>query len=226
MNAVSDEIAIVLAGRSYTYQLLKQVFGHEPSVHLLKTVLNEFTWEVLELFLDEECLVPYKELFAELNKAVLADSDATISRLKSEYVYLLIGPDKLPAPPWESVYVNKARVIFQESTLKVRKAYLEHQLLPAEYPHVADDHIAIELDFMAKLGKMCQDYFEAGDIPQTRKILTDQRDFLQNHLLVWIDEFAQQIQNSKTHHFYPPMASLTAQLLRTDLSIIEELLKE
>ncbi|MCB8816455.1 molecular chaperone TorD family protein [Desulfosporosinus shakirovi] len=74
----------------------------------------------------------------------------------TEYTRLFIGPTKLPVPPWESVYVSKERLLFQESSLKVRQrqCYLNYNFLPAKYRSEADDHIALELDFMYNLSSL------------------------------------------------------------------------
>jgi len=219
-----DEILIVLAGRSYIYQLLAHVFREEPSSQLLEGLTGGFTEEVLDIMLDEECLAHYTELFARIRTALSTDPDDTIDRLKSEYVYLMLGPEKLPAPPWESVYVNKAPLLFQESTLKVRQTYLEYDLLPAAYPHEADDHLALELNYMAHLAQLSRESFEKNDIHQMRKTLSDQKAFLENHLLVWIGDFAEQIQSSKKRYFYPQMASLTKHIVHADYASLDELL--
>jgi TorA maturation chaperone TorD len=165
----------------------------------------------------------FVELFDKLRNAILTDQEALLDKLKTEYTYLMIGPDKLPAPPWESVYRTKERLIFQESTLAVRRAYLKYQFLPANYPHEADDHIALELDFMAHLAKLTLESFEDNGIEEVKRLLADQKSFLDEHLLVWIDQFADQIQNSKTHYFYPQIAVLTKQLVGIDADVIDEL---
>lgn len=152
------------------------------------------------------------------------EAEITLDKLQSEYIHLLIGPNKLPAPPWESVYLTKERLIFQESTLKVRQAYLEYQFLPANYPHEADDHLALELDFMAHLAELAGENFEEGKTKEAKKILLDQKAFLKKHLLVWIGEFAEQIQQSKTHYFYPQIAKLAAQILKVDLVTLDEMI--
>ena len=224
MSTRRDEIAIALTSCNYIYRLLKQVFAGEPSPELVQALTDEFTEEVLTLLLSEESLAPYKELFAQLKQAVSANPDKTIGYLKSEFVYLMWGPGQLPAPPWESVYVNKTRMLFQQSTLEVRRAYLEYNLLPAEYPHVADDHIAIELDFLAQLGQLAEESLEAGDIPKLQKILSGQKEFLEKHLLVWIGDFAREIQSSKTHYLYPQMACLTKELLHASHSALTEMI--
>ena len=224
MDSQYNAIAIILANRCYLYILLRHVFGHEPNREMLKAVTSDHTREAMELISDGDEFVPYIERFAKLRQAVSNDTETVLDRLKSEYTYLLIGPNKLPAPPWESVYITKERLILQESTLQVRRAYLAYQFLPANYPHEADDHIAIELDFMARLSQMSREAYEEDDGEKLGKLLSDQKTFLEEHMLNWVGEFSKQIQSSKTHHFYPQMAVLTEQVLRIDRDILEELL--
>jgi len=223
MASHDDAMAIVLSGRGYLYQLLQHVFGHEPGRELLDAVTGEHTREVMELLSDEGEYGPDLELLSELREAIETDPEAVLDRLKSEYTYLLIGPNKLPAPPWESVYVTKERLILQESTLRVRRAYLKYQLLPAEYPHVADDHIAMELDFMARLAQMSQKSLEERDMEKLKTLLADQSAFLDEHLLKWVGAFAEEMQGAKTRHFYPQMARLTERFLRNDRNLLDEL---
>ena len=51
---------------------------------------------------------------------------------------MFIGSGNLGAPPWESTYVGKEGLLFQESTLKVRHEYAESGYLPQDYSKVAD----------------------------------------------------------------------------------------
>lgn len=226
MTTQEDGIAIILANRHYLYQLLQRIFGNEPNPELLDIVTDEHTREALELMLDEDddhlqtCLA----LFTELRSVLCIDTAAALDRLGDEYTRLLIGPHKLPAPPWESVYVTKERTLFQENTLKVRRTYLKYQFLPANYPHEADDHLAFELDFMAHLARLTSASFDEHSTADAKQLLHDQKTFLDEHLLVWIGGFARDIQNSKTHYFYPQMAALTKQFLHTDHQVLDELL--
>jgi TorA maturation chaperone TorD len=226
MDTQNDAIAILLANRSYLYTLLQRTFGNEPSAELLAILTGPLTKEALQL-LDEEdgqLMGDYLKLLDRVGQAMTDDAEETLDKLKGEYTYLLIGPNKLPAPPWESVYVTKERTIFQESTLQVRRTYLEYSFLPANYPHEADDHLALELDFMAHLARVTEENFENKNIEEVKKVLLDQQRFLQEHLLVWIGDFAQEIQKGKTQYLYPPMATLTETLLKLDNAVIEEIL--
>lgn len=226
MSYLNDGIAIVLANRNNIYELLKHLFGYEPTLELMKVTVEKHTRDVLKLMLDEDehQFDDYFDLLNKLENSITSEAAGTMEKLKCEYTYLMIGPSKLPAPPWESVYLSKDRIIFQESTLKVRRAYLKYQFLPANYPHEADDHIALELDFMAHLSKLSLERFEEENIEALIKLLHDQKEFLEEHLLKWIGEFAKQIQLSKTKHFYPQTAVLTEQVLKIDAETLDELI--
>ncbi|EHQ91501.1 TorD/DmsD family molecular chaperone [Desulfosporosinus youngiae] len=226
MTTQNDGIAIVLANRHYLYGLLQHVFGHEPSFELIEIALSEHTQNALKLVLDEEQdkLGDYLLVLKKLEQSFSADRRGTLDKLKSEYTYLMLGPNKLPAPPWESVYLTEERMIFQESTLKVRQAYLNYQFLPAKYPHEADDHIALELDFMAHLAQLALQRFEEEKFEEVKKLLIDQREFLARHLLLWISGFAAQIQASRTHLLYPAVAALTERVLKRDATVLDELI--
>lgn len=226
MSTQNDNIAILLANRYYLYRLLQRIFADEPSKELMAIVTNEHTKEALQLLIyeDDNQFDPDIDLLGQLKEAITADSKGTLDELKSEYTALLIGPTQLPAPPWESVYVTKEPTLFQESTLEVRRAYLKYDFLPANYPHEADDHLALELDFMAHLAELTQKSFEAEKNDEAKKTLLDQKYFLEKHLLVWIGDFAKQIQESKTHHLYPQMAILTEKVLKLDAALVEELI--
>lgn len=225
MTTQNDAIAIVLVNRNYLYELFQHIFGNEPNLELIEIATSEHTQVALGLLdEDEHKFDTYLGLLAELKQAISTNADNTLDKLKSEYTYLMIGPNKLPAPPWESVYLTEERTIFQESTLKVRRAYLEYQFLPANYPHEADDHLALELSFMAHLAKLTQEHFEEEAIAEVKKLLTDQKAFLEEHLLLWISDFAEQIQVSKTHHLYPQMATLTEQVLKIDAAVLDAII--
>lgn len=224
MQTHNDEIVIILANRFYLYDLLQHIFGNEPSLQLLQIATGEHTQEAIQLLETKDN--EFADIQALLNKvkdSILSNPDEFLDKLVSEYTYLLLGPNKLPAPPWESVYRTKERLIFQESTLSVRRIYLKHQFLPANYPHEADDHIALELNFMAHLAKLSLEKFERESIDEVKQLLADQKSFLAEHLLLWISQFADQIQGAKTHYFYPQVALLTKRFLHTDADIIDEL---
>lgn len=226
MTTQRDGISLVLTNRVYLYKLLQRFFGSEPSFELIEIAASDHTKEALQLILNEDqnAFDSYLVLLEELNKAISFDAEGTLDKLRSEYTTLMVGPNNLPAPPWESVYRTKERIIFQECTLEVRRAYLEYNFLPEKYLSEADDHLALELDFVAHLANLSQSRFEEANYEEVKKLLSDQKAFLDQHLLLWIGDFAEQMQLSGRHDLYPQMALLTEQVLKIDAFVLDELI--
>lgn len=144
--------------------------------------------------------------------------------LRWDYTRLFVGPYKIPAPPWESVYRNKDRLLFQAETLEVRHAYFKYCFMPRKFGHEADDHLGLELDFMYQLTLMARKEIEKGASEALREILKDQKAFLQEHLLRWVPEFSRQVLKNCQTDFYRGMAMILAGYLALDLTALDELL--
>ena len=167
----------------------------------------------------------------------------TVDDLRSEYTRQFIGPASLPAPPWESVFRAQKPVLFQESTLAVRAAYRAAGFKAAGYPHEADDHLATELSFMAALAEQTLAAVGATDdalaadgaaiaadaaaetSAERFAVLVDaQRRFLDEHLLVWIGEYASRLTDAaRPRSVYAAAASVAALVCRRDSDLLAEL---
>ena len=109
--------------RSFAYDVLRQVFLQEPTKDLLQSIekgqyLREFPF-IHENFHIEEGVKNVTVFFKE------HDIDEIYDQLHWDYTRMFIGPYELPAPLWESAYVNDERLLFQSETLVVRQAYLK-----------------------------------------------------------------------------------------------------
>jgi TorA maturation chaperone TorD len=221
-----NEVQILLSGLTLVYKLFQSVFGNEPSKEQLKILCSQASREALELFGDEACS-DYMQSLKVFNAFCIQyenQPEATLEELQSEYTRLLLGPEKLPAYPWESVYVTKERLLFQKSTLEVRDCYRAFGFIPAEYPHVADDHIALELDFLGRLSEMAEKASNQNEKEEVIRFLEAQKDFMRRHLLNWVPDFARQMQQSKTNVFYPNAAILLSEFLKKANQAIDEIL--
>ena len=141
VEMASEELETALSARRYMYAALQSLFGNEPSSERLQAIS-------LPLLREASAVLGIGGA-DELSEAIeIASTD--LEKLKGEYTRLFIGPNELPAPLWESVYVTKERILFHRRTLEVRNFYRSEGLIPQMYPSVADDHIALELDFSAR----------------------------------------------------------------------------
>lgn len=222
----NESIEILLSNRTYLYELLHTVFSGVPNEELLHIISGESTQEAFRLLSEEDGdLMAKMAHFTSRQDAKLAEDPKYMDEVKSEYTRLLIGPGKLVAYPWESTYNGKENLLFQESTLRVRQAYRKYGYLPEEYPKVADDHIALELHFMAKLSERALHSFQEGNTDDTRQVLKDQKIFMKYHLLNWLPKYAENIQKSRTAIFYPQFAIATDAFVKIDNELIDEILE-
>ena len=68
---------------------------------------------------------------------------------RCDYVRLMVGEGEPLAPPWESVWVNSERSLFQKCTLDVRRRYAAAGVEVANKYHEPDDHIGYEMEFIS-----------------------------------------------------------------------------
>jgi TorA maturation chaperone TorD len=217
-----DAIAAALANRSFVYTYLWRAFAAEPDEALLATVASDQA--------TEECVILAGEgsRAAQEQRVLVSTASApdALEALKSDYTRLFIGPGKLPAPPWESVYVAGEDLLFQPSTLEVRDAYRKAGYQATGYPHEADDHLATELGFMEALAKDSQAAYDAGDSAKLRLLLSQQTMFLAQHLNVWLPQFVERLLNTespKFGEFYPRFAVLARELCAADAAALVEI---
>lgn len=204
--------------RMYAYGVLNRIFLEEPTKDFLQWLKAD---QLLKIFPFQE-EHPLIKQGIELADQSLEDLDLVrYERIRWDYTRLFVGPHKAPAPPWESVYMNKERLIFQEETLNVRRAYLKYCLTPKNFGQEADDHLGYELDFMYQL---CQLSLE--NIEFIGSILSDQKDFLENHILKWVPLICKDICFHAKTDFYKGMAMCLEGFIEIDRKAVNELLEQ
>ena len=136
-------------------------------------------------------------------------SEEEFKALKKDQLYLFIGTDHVLAPVWESVYFSEKRLVFQEQTLQVREWYSRFGLQPERLYREPDDHIGLEMSFVAHLATMASQAAEAQDEQILEETLKAQRGFLAEHLLRWGPAWARLVKKHAKTDFYRGLAHLT-----------------
>jgi TorA maturation chaperone TorD len=136
--------------------------------------------------------------------------------LKIDYSKLFIGPYKLFAPPYGSMYLEGKRKIMGDSTIDVRNMYREVGLDISVDFKEPPDHIAAELEFMHYLIAKEIEAIKSNDFKRARQYLQKQKKFLKNHLGVWVFEFTNKIEAQATTDFYKHLAKFTKIFIKKD----------
>ncbi len=148
-------------------------------------------------------------------------SDHALQDLQQDFLRLFIGPGKVLAPAWESVYFSEDRLVFQEQTLQVRQWYRRYG---AEIEHIhkePDDHIGLELIFVAYLAQRALDDFQQNDETAFEEDIHGQRQFLMQHLLRFAPNWYDLVEKHAHTGFYRALG----QLIRGSLQTVAEMLK-
>ncbi len=199
MENQRESIELLLANRLHLYEVFHVVFSGVPNEELIHCLSDEQTGEAFAILSDaDDDMMAKMSRFTKKLEGHLAEDEMYIDKLKTEYTRLYVGPGRMVAYPWESTYNGKENLLFQESTLRVRQFYRKYGYLPQEYPHVADDHIALEMHFMSKLSQRALEAFQADNLQEACNMLKGQQMFMKYHLLNWLPKYVAAVSDKKT----------------------------
>lgn len=148
------------------------------------------------------------------------ESDPNFEALKIDFAKLFVGPYKLLAAPYGSVYLDSERTMMGDSTFDVKTRYREAGLDTAKNFREAPDHIAAELEFMYYLIFKEIEALSNSDLQAAIGFLQKQRSFLEDHLMRWMPEFAANIIEHAETAFYKNLAKATETFLKENYALV------
>ena len=134
---------------------------------------------------------------------------------KVDYSMLFVGPFKLLAPPYGSVYLEDGKFMAL-STLDAKGLY-EREGLDIVVKD-APDHISVELEFMYYLAIKEADARQNSDLEEADRLQGQQGSFLQAHLGSWVEAFAHRVEEHAEMEFYKALARATRDFVLADLA--------
>ncbi len=132
-----------------------------------------------------------------------------ISSLEADFNRLFAGPGQPLAPPWESYYLNRDHLLFQEETLKIRELYRKYDLIDVRTTNEPDDSLALEFGFVSELSLRGWNATLSSDDAQLGEILTELRDFMNSHLLRWAPDCLHLVLDNAFTGYYRAAANLS-----------------
>ena len=214
-----DDLLNIFEARVFHYTLFQSIFGNEPTREQLEIACSETTLASLDPLAKgrSQSFNQAKDKLVLVLREYCDASTEKVTKLRDEYTKLFIGPGELQAGPWESLYVSNKKQIFDENTLAVRNFYRVNGFLPVEYPRVADDHLALECAFMAKIG---QRVLEATDNEKVKQAIQVSRQFLNEHLLVWMPVYFDKLREDGYSNFFSAMVEFALEYMKADAEFL------
>lgn len=148
------------------------------------------------------------EAWQALACALPDPQSASVDELGAEFTRLMSGVKEGlgPPPPFESVW-REDRLI-GESTVAVIAAYAAAGFADIAPEAGPQDHLAVELKFMALLALREAQARRGGDTAVAEKRLEQQRDFLAQHLGAWAPRWADRVMADARMPLFAALAGL------------------
>ncbi len=226
-NHFSEELVTVNKNRQIIYSFLATVYAKEVTIEFLNDLLKK---KEFFLALAENPDIQSTELargFKNLGEYIQAlegrELKAVQVELAVDYAALFLGiqPD-LPHPS-ESAYLSKDHFIMQQPRDNAMEMYKIIGLEKASNFLEPEDHIALELTFMAQLCEKTDAALKNSDQARLKNLLEVQRDFLNQHLDKWVPKLADDVTEHAKKDFYRAVARITKAFLKFDEKVLSEL---
>jgi TorA maturation chaperone TorD len=149
--------------------------NHEHNIQLM-TILNQ----------------PTSSMFDDL---VIAWQKTNPQALAHDFTHLFEKRDTMPLPPYGSVYLDKERRLFGESTSRYCNFLQQQGESLTTDQHEPEDHIGLMLLTIARLAK-------EKNNDAIKQLVSD-------HLLTWAGYYLMKLQQSATMPFYQTLAYVT-----------------
>lgn len=190
----------ILARKMGIYMFLAKFYSGK----LLKMDLE--MWHKFGAMLREEVASFDNERMKKGIVSMLQDS-RVLEELEYEFNRLFVGPDRLEAAPYESVYRSAERVLMQAETMAVRKFYERAGLTLINKNREPDDHLAFELEFACYLlEKSLQDngYAELYEA------------FLKLHLFQWVEKHCELVREKTANSLITGISNILQGLMEVE----------
>lgn len=213
---------LTLVGEQLVFGLLGKILFEYPERDWYQTLAEEAIFEDIPLAADQPDVQAGMTLLSGWHQKTAGGlTEEQFEELRDDYTRLFIGPGKVLAPPWESPYIQKERVIFQVETLKVREWYQRYGLESVKKYKEPDDHIGLELAFAAHLASLGLAALEQNDQGEFENLIAAQKQFFAEHPLKWVAGWSRLIEEHARTDFFKGIALITKGVLAETMKIFD-----
>lgn len=203
---VQESSAARLSVYQPIFNYLARVYLEMPDAGFINGFVSENLFFQWPLFTNDPGMEKGISLMQEFSKKW---TPTQIPELKLDYTRLFIGFETTLAPPYESVYLSKYHIMFEKQTLEVRRFYEGFGLQVKKKMKEPDDHIGMELLFVAHLCGLVTAEIKKNESHRRIEIIEDLKTFLSTHLLRWIPLFLKRVEEHAAADYFLAAAYLT-----------------
>lgn len=211
-----QELIALCEGRGSVYRLLSRLFEREIDEAFSRHLAS------CDAFVSQDAHL--MELYAAMIAHLGDAGEEAIENLAVDFDRIFFGMGPLASKkafPYESVYTSDGGLMMQDAYAEVKHEYRRSgwEKNPA-FPE-PEDHVAVELLFMARCCDAAAEALRDDDVPAAEASLVLQKSFVDRHLLNWIDRFVGDV-NRATDGLYAKAADWLLAFVRADRALLEE----
>jgi TorA maturation chaperone TorD len=184
-SATAGELAVLCGQRAGTYTLLARLFARELDGDALAGLrASRFPAQTGTEKVDEG----FRLVATYLSRS----GAAAEHELACDFARCFMGQGNTAttaAYPYESVYTSPGRLLMQDARDEVLGIYRSEGLDKSEAWRDTEDHVALELEFMAELSTRAAHSLASGDADEARRLFAVAHGFLDDHLARWVAPF-------------------------------------
>lgn len=218
-TAALQEMAALMESRANVYKVLSKCFREEVDAVFAKEFAEDFVFESSndELVRKSNNM---RELLSKVDNESLEQLAVVFDR-----VFFGMGPiTARHAFPYESVYTSDKGIMMQDAYVQVVRTYREQHLAKDSSFTEPEDHIAVELAFVATLSDRTATFLSEGHEDAANETVVQQKAFIESHLLNWIDMFCVDLTKAAGEGFYSELAQFTELFIHEDAALLGEML--
>jgi len=226
MDILSEDLIKVLQFREMFYLFLSRSFSREVDRTFLQSLFGvSNSLQASLASVEESNLARGKKLLKSFcNEIRGAGEEAVIGDLARQYAFLFLGVGSETVALCESAYRNEGGLLFQNAYFDILEKYREVGLGKREDFPEPEDHLSLELAYMAHLCRRIISSIETGKEAEAKKYYQYQGNFLNDHLLLWVPQFAKSLSEISPSPFYKALAFLLEGYIRVDVELLDPLL--
>lgn len=218
-----EELAQAMEERAVFYRFIGNALLHEFTAEQIGQ-LKELDLPDLE---DAEAQEAYRKAKRYLARAG-ADPRTDLA-VDYARVFLSAGVyDGLTAEPYESVFTSEDQLLMQEARDEVVTIYRENGVDIDPELHMPEDHLGLEFEFIAimadKTAEALRDADTVADedFSEPARMVHVQADFIENHILNWIDALIEKVDEFAQLPLYPALMRIAKAYTKNDAALLAD----
>jgi len=124
----------------------------------------------------------------------------------------------LQASPYESVWLDEDGLVMQQPMFDLREWYARYGLAAEDWRTRSEDHLSLQLQFLAHLLDGVQG--------ESKALLQQAGEFMDEHLLMWLPEFASRVAHRCSTPYFAGVSLVTWSWCETLRDAIAEILQQ